>query len=481
MTSGDSAAVKDELSFQVAADGTVEKTGFGPFDSMALDDDAEDVVGSVVDGSGDNALDEDWLHNLAEDGIVNGIVIERVGHTVVGNTVAGDITPMLNDAVSEPATPETATSDSPLNDKIRSVLNDAFAVGGASEAVIPSDGVYRLVGSVLVEALARGGAYETLVLDDDMDDLMWSKLYDALYGRTASTPVNVAEFLDGLMTSVLNDAFFGPAASKAVLSLTKDAGIGGFVVEEYIRKVSHLYGKFKEARFPTVDATAADEELPLELTSDTGDGSDHSNVFNEERPVVITNDGVLDGIRIRLGAFGPVIPAYSVAIKTQLTPHDTLSDKATKKTVAFGNVVTDLVLSLAKEALAGKASAAPLLDDGVDDLMWAKLHHSTSRTGRAAAGDTHLGDALDYTLTNVLHKTFFGPVASKGIASLAKYADDREMVVEDYVGAVSKVYDTFKKVGNKYRLVEPTRFIPHSHSCQYILEVYVRTLRIFNS
>lgn len=430
-TNGDSAVVEEDPSFEIAADGTVEETSFGPFDPILLDSEADDIVGSQLEDGGDNALGDDWMHNLAEDWMVDDIVLERIEHIVVEETADGDMMPVLNDAVSEPATSVAVMVDNPLNDLIRSVLDNAFAGGATSEAVVLVEGVYHLVGSVLVEALARGGAYEVLVLDDDMDDLMWSKLYDALYGRTVSAPVNVGEFLDGLMASVLHNAFFGPDASKAVSSLSKNADISGLVVEDYIQKVSKLYTKFKEARFPTSDDTAIGEELRLELTSDTVGGSDPSSAFVQELPFIITDERVDGGIR--LGAFGPVIPVYAV-------------DKAATKTIFFDNAVTDLVLSLAKDALTGEASSAPMLDDGVDDLMWAKLHHSTSITGRAASGDTDLGDALDYTLTNVLHRAFFGPVATDGIASLAKYTDDREMMVKDYVRAVSKVYDKFKEV-----------------------------------
>ena len=35
---------------------------------MLLDHEADEDVESVLDDSGDDAIDENWLHNLAEDG-----------------------------------------------------------------------------------------------------------------------------------------------------------------------------------------------------------------------------------------------------------------------------------------------------------------------------------------------------------------------------------------------------------------------------
>ena len=67
-------------------------------------------------------------------------------------------------------------------------------------------------------------------------------------------------------------------------------------------------------------------------------------------------------------------------------------------------------------------------------------------SGRAVRESEDLADALHYMVTCLLHDALFGPEASKTVSVLAKSADDSQLVVDDYVRAVVKLYDELKKV-----------------------------------
>ena len=126
-------------------------------------------------------------------------------------------------------------------------------------------------------------------------------------------------------------------------------------------------------------------------------------------------------------------------------------------------------MSVVEGAMARGAISDMVLDDGRDGLMWNKLYHAISVSGRAPSEPLiDLGDALDVVSTLLRHNTFFGPAVSKAIASLAENADSNEVVVKDYVQAVSKQYDNLREVIHRTapKEAEPTSFIqdsPHTH------------------
>ena len=122
-----------------------------------------------------------------------------------------------------------------------------------------------------------------------------------------------------------------------------------------------------------------------------------------------------------------------------------VTDGAASEAVSVDSSVNDLVFSVVRDALAkGMPSEDVMLDAAMDNLMWSMLHDAIS--GRAARESEDLADALDYMVTCLLHDALFGPEAHKTVSVLAKSADDSQLVVDDYVRAVVKLYDELKKV-----------------------------------
>ena len=292
---------------------------------------------------------------------------------------------------------------------------------------------------------------DDLILDPVTDHLMRSKLRDAISGRVPSS--GLTDAFDGMITSLLHHAFFGPGASKAVSSLAKSAVDSELVVIEYVQAVGELYDKFQEARFPrttdrvTTDVVAGGVGPMLEDAVDDAIGSvphDMDNrAFDEELTFDLAADGLIDEMSI--WPFDPGMTEHAAADEFTSVLHGDITDGSASEAVRVDSSVNDLVFAVVRDALAkGMPSEDVMLDAAMDNLMWSMLHDAIS--GRAARESEDLADALDYMVTCLLHDALFGPEAHKTVSVLAKSADDSQLVVDDYVRAVVKLYDELKKV-----------------------------------
>ena len=305
---------------------------------------------------------------------------------------------------------------------------------------------------MLEEAVTRGcWDSDDLILDPVTDHLMRSKLRDAISGRVPSS--GLTDAFDGMITSLLHHAFFGPGASKAVSSLAKSAVDSELVVIEYVQAVGELYDKFQEARFPrttdrvTTDVVAGGVGPMLEDAVDDAIGSVPHDMddraFEEELPFDLAADGLIDEMSI--WPFDPGMTEHAAADEFTSVLHGDITDGVASEAVSVDSSVNDLVFSVVRDALAkGMPSEDVMLDAAMDNLMWSMLHDAIS--GRAARESEDLADALDYMVTCLLHDALFGPEAHKTVSVLAKSADDSQLVVDDYVRAVVKLYDELKKV-----------------------------------
>lgn len=214
------------------------------------------------------------------------------------------------------------------------------------------------------------------------------------------------------------------------------------------------------------DDTAVGKELPFELTAggaasmvdlvmgsafdDAMEAVSHDiddHALHEELQFYLAAHGLIDETSI--WRFDPVIMTdHTVASGAAAVPYDEISDGDTSNEDVFEEPVNDLVFSVLCDTLArGTVSEDMMLDATMDDLMRSKLQDAVS--GRTASEAVDLADALDGMITNLLHDAFFGPEASKAVSTLAKSADDSQVVVDDYVQAVAELYDKFKQV--RYR------------------------------
>lgn len=415
-----------------------------------------DEIRSMLHSSDGNVFGSEWPLDLVD---ANG---------AVGGTRLGPFGPVIPDSDVHDAMTSVPRHDA-VDDGTMYTLIDAMSGGVASKAVILDDAVNDLIRSVLNGAYAGGGSDE-FMLDDGMDKLMWSKLHNAISGRAASRGVTLGDALDETLTSLLHNAFFGTAASKAVSASTKNACVRGLMVEDYVQVVFDLYSKFQEVCCRNTDDSAFDEEGQDELGLNDVFGepslgqfgklmvdgdeandvmgpvpndSDASSAFDEDWLFDLADDDAVN--RINLWSFGPTLSEDAADDEMPLVLRDAMSD------VVASKAAKGLVWSVIDDAFtAGVESEGLIVDDAVDELMWSKLHDVISVSGRVASGPKNLGDVFDDVLTSLLHNAFFGSTALKAIESLTKYADDRELVVEKYVQAVSERYDEFKQV--RYRL-----------------------------
>ena len=485
-------AVDDE-GLRITTDGTAtdEETNSLPFGPAVVDSEVVDVVGSMLDNSDENAFDTDRPSDLVDESVIEEIFLKIFDNLIIKD---GDDSPLsftleeiLNGRESSKQS-KPVTFNDPLDDLIKSVmLNDFVGDATASEELMLDDAVCVLIRSVLRGAVGNETPSWNRLLDNDLDGVMLKKIHRVLYGRVEVAFVNAENFLYSMLATTLHDAFFGPAAIKAVKTFTNNADNSEVVVQNYVRVVSRVYDKLEEVRDNTIDdkecrydlaAANVFDELSLRpfvslILDDWIDddvmgsmlhGIDGSS-FEEMQRLDTTPDGVGDGIR--LGPFGPVISVDAVNdVKLPLLPHH-FSDRETS--VVLEKAAYDLVMSVVEDAMASVAPSDLVLDDDMDGFMWNKLYHAISVSGRAASEPCFdLGDALDAVSTSLLHKAFFGPTASKAIASLAENTDSSEMVVKDYVQAVSKLYDNFREVRHRTapNQAQPTSFIkdsPHTH------------------
>lgn len=378
---------------------------------------------------------------------------------------------------------------------------DEISDGPVSQAVLFDGDMDDLVWFILQDSLTRGllGSKD-LILDDFMDHVMWSNLRDAISGWEAS---ELTYAFDDMMTSLLHQAFFGPTASKAVFSLARTTDDVKLVVDDYVLAVTELYDQFKEARYrraadrattdvvagevsPTVgdvvdgavgsvphgiDGSTLDEELPISraadgLIEDTGTwpfdpGMKEHATADEFTPVMYDNgDSVFyEDLRSALDAYGvvdetvstwpsdPGMVEHAAADGSTSALYDDIFDGAESEEVDLGNSVNNLVLSVVRDALKRGTDMTPedpIIDAAMDHVMWSKLHDAIS--GQAVPKSGNLADALDEVVTCLLHDTFFGPEASEAVSAMAEIADDSQLLVDDYIRAVTELYDSFKEV-----------------------------------
>ena len=213
----------------------------------------------------------------------------------------------------------------------------------------------------------------------------------------------------------------------------------------------------------TSDGTALDKVLPFELTADGVDSVVSivmEGVFDDAMgPASYDIDGgaLYDDLSFDLAdtslidemsiwPFDPEVPDRAAEDFMRSVAHDNISHGPMSKAVVFDGDMGDLVWSMLHDALTRGLSDPErlILDDFVDHLMWTKLHDATS--GQVTS---ELADACHDMITCLLHNAFFGQAASEAVFSLAKTADDSQLVVDDYVLAVAELYDQIKEA--RYR------------------------------
>lgn len=157
-----------------------------------------------------------------------------------------------------------------------------------------------------------------------------------------------------------------------------------------------------------------DDEM---IDDDTGMVDEMTTIFDEDDIFDLAVYNVFD--ELTLGQFGRVTPQHAAgdcdgddAMPSPVLRGDTpTSDVEAARAAILDDPVNDMVWAMLHETLTEGAASEDLMSDPdtMDDLLWAMMHDALS--GRAAYEPANVNDALDEMVTSMLIHAFFGPAA----------------------------------------------------------------------
>lgn len=169
-------------------------------------------------------------------------------------------------------------------------------------------------------------------------------------------------------------------------------------------------GRMDDMSFVTAQDAAHDETTAMFHDSE-------GSAFDEEFPFDLAAYGLVD--ELNSGPFDRVMTRYvaddGMTSVLQGDSFDAAASRGTPKAVTIENRVDGMVWSVIEDALTGGKGASEDLmldDDAMDDIILSMAHDAIS--GRADSEPVNLYVPLDEMISSMLELVFFGPAASKG-------------------------------------------------------------------